>query len=170
MDTFFEQIVALRKTPKDIALFLLIWIAAVVLCAALIFFGGVLGAISFLLIAGILYGAYKLSIRLSVEYEYIVTNGTMDIDKIIAKSSRKRQLSFDLAHVERLERYNSAAKPVGNFEKTVIACNENDPDVFFMVVHEEKKGTRLLVFSPEDRLKQAITKSLPKFIANHAFE
>ena len=94
----------------------------------------------------------------------------MDIDKIIAKSSRKRQLSFELSAVERLERYHPDAKPVGNFSKTVIACDENDPDAFFMVVSEEKKGTRLLVFAPEERMQQAIVKSLPKYIANHAFE
>lgn len=170
MDTFFEQIVALRKTGKDIAAFVGIWLAAVVLCVVLVLFTSILGTIGFLLMAGVLYGAYYLSSRLTVEYEYIVTNGTMDVDKIIAKSSRKRVLSFDLSKVERLERYNPASKPVGNFDKTIIACNENDPDVFFLVVCEERKGTRLLVFSPEERMKQAIVKFLPKYIANHAFD
>ncbi|MBR7071942.1 MAG: hypothetical protein IKI29_07285 [Clostridia bacterium] len=170
MDTFFEQIVAVRKTPKDWAAFIGIWLAALVLCGASVFLIGLLSSFAFLLIAGVLYGAFKLSTRLSIEYEYIVTNGTMDIDKIIAKSSRKRQLSFELSAVERLERYHPDAKPVGNFSKTVIACDENDPDAFFMVVSEEKKGTRLLVFAPEERMQQAIVKSLPKYIANHAFE
>lgn len=42
---------------------------------------------------GSLYGGYILITNMSVEYEYIVTNGEMDIDKIIAKRRRKRLIT-----------------------------------------------------------------------------
>ena len=41
--------------------------------------------------------------------------------------------------VVRLEKYNPMARPVGNFKKTVIACNEDDPNAYFMVTSEEGK-------------------------------
>ena len=171
MDTFFEQIVPIRKTGKAWALFIGLWLLALILVAVCIvlsmFF---IGSIGLLLVAGVIFGAYKLSSRLSLEYEYIITNGVMDIDKIIAKSSRKRMASFDLANVDRLEKYNPNAKPVGNFAKTVIACNEFDGDAYLMVITVEGKGSTLVVFSPDERIKSAIVKFVPKFIANSAFK
>lgn len=172
MDTFFEQIVPIRKSGKTWAAFLGIWFAALLLSFVLLILAmqGFLTMICFLLIAGVIYGAYKLSSRLSVEYEYIITNGTMDVDKIIAKSARKRVMSFDIANVDRLEKYNPNAKPVGNFAKTVIACDELDPGSYFVVVSEQEKGNRLFVFAPDERMRGAIVKFLPKFIANSAFK
>lgn len=171
MDTFFEQIVPIRKTGKTWAAFIGIWLLALILVAAcLLILSGFIGSLGLLLAAGVIFGAYKLSSRLSVEYEYIITNGVMDIDKIIAKSSRKRMASFDLANVDRLEKYNPNARPVGNFTKTVIACNEFDGDAYLMVITVEGKGSSLVVFSPDDRIKSAAVKFLPKFIANSAFK
>ena len=86
MDTFFEQIISIRKTGKSIAAIVGVWLLAFILCFLLFLFSGYLGAFSFLLIAGALYGAFKLSCLFNIEYEYIVTNGTMDIDNIISKS------------------------------------------------------------------------------------
>ena len=89
MDTFFEQIIAVKKNGKAVAAIIGIWLAAFIVCFLLIMFMGFLGTFSLLLAAGALFGAYKLCTRFNLEYEYIVTNGTMDIDKIINKSSRK---------------------------------------------------------------------------------
>ena len=57
MDTFFEQIIAVKKDGKAIAGIAGIWFAAFVLCFLLVMFMGFLGSFAFLLIAGVLYGA-----------------------------------------------------------------------------------------------------------------
>ena len=157
MDTFFEQITAVKKSGKDIAAITGIWL-------------GYLGSFSFLLIAGALFGAFKLSCRFNVEYEYIVTNGTMDIDKIINKSSRKRVLSFELATVSRLEKFNQGLLSSVNSKEIVTACNLNDPEAYLMVSSTEGKGTSYLIFAPDERVRGAIVKFVPKFIANSAFK
>ena len=78
--------------------------------------------------------------------------------------------SFDLANVDRLEKYNPNARPVGNFTKTIIACNEFDGDAYLMVITVEGKGSTLVVFSPNEHIRGAAVKFLPKFIANSAFK
>lgn len=167
MDTFFEQIVTIKKTAKTwLALFGITLAALILACLAFLF----LGSFGLLIVAAIFYGAYRLYMFFFIEYEYIITNGSMDIDKIIAKNSRKRLLSFELTSVVRLEKYNPMARPVGNFKKTVIACNEDDPNAYFMVTSEEGKGMMLLVFSPDERIKSAIVKFVPKHIGNSAFK
>ena len=167
MDTFFEQIVAIKSTAKTWLAVIGIWLLAFIIGVAALLF---LGSFGILIGAGVIFGAYKLASRFSVEYEYIVTNTTLDVDKITARSSRKRELSCELPSVERLEKYNPASPPVGNYKKSIMACNPSDPDAYFIVVSEETKGTRLVVFAPDDRIKGAIVKSLPKYIANSAFK
>lgn len=170
MDTFFEQITAVKKSGKDIAAIAGIWLLAFIICFLLVLFMGYLGSFSFLLIAGALFGAFKLSCRFNVEYEYIVTNGTMDIDKIINKSSRKRVLSFELASVSRLEKFNQGLLSSVNSKEIVTACNLNDPEAYLMVSSTEGKGTSYLIFAPDERVRGAIVKFVPKFIANSAFK
>ena len=170
MDTFFEQIIAVKKNGKAVAAIIGIWLAAFLVCFILIMLMSILGTFSLLLAAGALFGAYKLSVRFNVEYEYIVTNGTMDIDKIINKSSRKRILSFELATVSRIEKFNPAQISSVNAKELFITCNADDPAAYLMVSSTEGKGTSYLVFAPDERVCSAIVKFVPKFISNSAFK
>ncbi len=169
MDTFFEQIIAIRKTGGTLFSIIGLWFLAFILCFALFLFP-ILGSFTPLVIFGILFGCFKLTGRFNTEYEYIITNGTMDIDKIINKSSRKRMCSFELSGVSRLEKYHPNI--IGNTDKKqlVIACNLDDPDAYFMVCDREDKGAISIVFAPDERIKTAITKFVPKFISNSAFK
>ena len=172
MDTFFEQIVAIRKTGKNFAALIGIWflVFLIILLSALT---GVLFAflpIALLAEFGLCYGAYKLSSRFSIEYAYIVTNGVMDVDKIIAKSSRKRMLSFELQTVSRIEKYNPSQLNNVNQKEVVFACNQDDPDAYLLVSEKEGKGSTYLVFAPDERIRGAIVKFVPKFISNSAFK
>ena len=167
MDTFFEQIVSVKKSGKSIALFLLIWILALTLCALILLFGVPLAPF---LIVGLGYGAWWLTSRFNVEYEYIVTNGTMDVDKIINKSSRQRISSFELPNVERLEKYNDHLLQNVKKENIVFACNKNDPNAYLLVAAAKDTKVNYIVFSPSEKLQAAIKKSLPKFLALSAFK
>ena len=171
MDTFFEQIVAIRKTEKTLFAVIGIWLLAVLLAAFILLLGlSFSPAIALLLVCGIFYGTYKLTGRFSIEYEYIITNGTMDVDKIVSKSSRKRVLSFELQTVSRLEKFQSAQLNSINSKDLTVACNLNDPDAYLMVAENEGKGSVFLVFAPDERIRGAIVKFIPKFLANHAFQ
>lgn len=172
MDTFFEQIVTIKKDAKAILALIGIWIAALLLSAVAFFLltGMGFGPIAILAIAGILYGAYKLSMFFGIEYEYIVTNGTMDIDKIISKSSRKRMISFELPSVTSIEKYNPSAASNIDKKNLIFACNADDDNAYLMVCSSEGKGTKYIVFSPDERIKSAVVKFVPKFISNSAFK
>ena len=170
MDTFFEQIIAVKKNGKALAAIIGIWLAAFIVCFLLIMFMGFLGTFSLLLAAGVLFGAYKLCTRFNLEYEYIVTNGTMDIDKITNKSSRKRVLSLELQTVSRIERYKPALLNSADSKDVIIACNADDAGAYLMVASSEGKGAKYLVFAPDERLRGAIVKFVPVFVANSAFK
>ena len=165
MDVFFEQIIPIRRTGKTVALFFGIWILAALL-SAFVFL--ILGSFSLIFIFGIGYGAYFLSSKLNVEYEYIITNGILDIDKIINKSSRKRMISVDLGGVTRLEKFNANA-PICH-KNTVFACDPDDPNAYLTVAEKSGQSAVSFVFSPNDKIKSAIVKFAPKFITNSCFK
>lgn len=168
MDTFFEQIIYIKKKGTTIAAIIGIWTLAIIISAAL-FLYPILGSITLFLICGVLYGAFKLSSRFNVEYEYIITNGSFDVDMIINRSTRKRKLSIELGTVSRLEKYNPNLLTNISKDKLTFACNESD-DAYLLVAEKEGKGASYLVFAPDERLKSAIVKFIPKFIANSAFK
>lgn len=169
MDTFFEQIVSIKKSGKIIAIFLSVWIFAVAVCLLLIL-SGIVGPITPILVIAIGYGAWWLTAKLNIEYEYIVTNGTMDVDKIINKASRQRVSSFELGKVERVEKYNDHLLQNVKKENIVFACNKDDPNAYLIVASKEDTKVNYIVFSPSEKLQNAIKKSLPKFISNSAFK
>ena len=170
MDTFFEQIVTIKKSGKVTIIAAAVWLFAFFI-AAFIFVSGILsGPLAAIIIIGIGYGAWWLTSKLNIEYEYIVTNGSMDIDKIINKSSRVRVSSFELSRVERIEKYNPNLLQSVSKENIVFACNQGDENAYLMVASREDTKVNYVVFSPNEKVKNAIIKFVPKFIANSAFK
>lgn len=173
MDTFFEQIIAVRKDTKALISIAGIWVGFFVLAAALWFLINVIPVFSTIILFGIVllgYLAFKLTKKFSIEYEYIITNGCFDVDKIIAKSSRKRMMTFEISTVEAVEKYNPNAMPQREFKEKLFACNADDPNAYYMIINEEGKGANFLVFAPNERIQGAVKKYLPKYIANSAFK
>jgi hypothetical protein len=169
MDTFFEQIVRIKKSVGTLALVIFIWFLAISL-AVFFFMTSLLGPLSAIVIIGILYGAWWLTTKFNVEYEYIVTNEDMDVDKIINKSARKRLASITLSKVERVEKFNPALIQNVKKESLLFACGQNDPNAYLIVTSPDDSKVNYIVFSPNEKLQAAIKKSLPKFVANSAFK
>lgn len=168
MDTFFEQLITIKKTPKDFALLTLIWLAVFIIVFLL--FTILFSSFSLLLACGIIYGGYWLSSKLNVEFEYIITNGTLDIDKIINKNSRKRILSLELSNVKRLEKASPEFIARTDAKKTVIACNINSDTAYYLSAERNGKNDANLVFAPDKRLQSAIEKFAPKYLTNNLFK
>lgn len=171
MDTFFEQIVSIKKSGKALAIGISIWIFAFLIIAFLMLFAASLvGPFLAILVIGVGYGAWWLTAKLNIEYEYIVTNGSMDIDRITNKSSRQRVSSFELSKVERVEKYNPNLLQNVDRQNIVIACNQGDPDAYLLVASRDDTKVNYIVFAPNEKVREAIKKSLPKFVANSAFK
>ncbi len=169
MDIFCEQLIKIRKTAKDYAFSVLIWLAAFVLVFVLVLLSRIYAAfmgILLLVAVGIIYGAFKLVSLLSIEYEYIVVNRDLDIDKITAKSSRKRMVSVKLNEVEDYGEYDDAAKAKlanRNFDGKFICCNADD-SAKYLVVRHAKKGLLLVVIAANERTETEMLKSIPRMV------
>ncbi len=169
MDTFFEQLVPIKKTAKDTALIVLIWFATFFTVFMLLteFY---LPFFSPLLIFGIGFGAFWLSTKLNVEFEYIITNGTLDIDKITNKSSRKRIMSLELSNVKELQKVKPEFIQKVDRKKTLVACNMDSDYIYYLSAERSGKSNANLIFAPDKKLQSAIEKFAPKYLTNSLFK
>ena len=171
MDTFFEQIVKIKKSPAKLFLVIAIWALTILLTPVIAYFSFIyLKALMAFVLFGLYWGIIKLTAFFNIEYEYILTNGSFDVDKIINKSSRKRILSFDLGFTQRIEKYNPSLLQNTDKKAITFACNQDDDNAYLLVAQPEGKSAYYLVFSPDERMQGAIKKFVPKYIANSAFK
>jgi len=96
-DVFKEQIVKRKPTIKDTAIRICLIIVVIMIFIISITY---LGAFGVLITAVAGFGANYLMGFLSIEYEYVFTNGELDIDIIYSRSRRKRVFT---AHVNKFD-------------------------------------------------------------------
>lgn len=160
MDCVCEQLVARKWTNIDtLKIFGLITATAIIssLCvlgmafiAPILFFG----------IPGSICLCVWLCKNVRAEYEYIITNNQMDIDKIIGKSRRKRMITIDLSKAQDFTE-NQPPENGNRARTTVHASSGNENDVAYLYVEHGDYGTVMLIFSPNEKTKKAIVQQVP---------
>ena len=151
MDRFSEQLISKCSTGKDILLRILIVLGAFLLSAAVLLFLGSLGMtlIAICLIAGVVWAAVWLFQGTFVEYEYIVTNDDLDIDKIIGRRKRRRLITLSLNKAKELTEYSSEGEI--NADITVMAHDESGDGIYCFICETKKYGNVAVLFNPDKR-------------------
>ena len=157
MDTFVEQIVKKKKDGKDIALIVGIWILFVIVSAAAVLFLRMLG---FLILCGAGYGAWWLTTERNREFEYSLTNGSIDIDEIIAQRKRKRIVSVNGEKLESAGVYDAAAQNRPFDRRVMAAPSETEEGLWYFTYHSKKNGHTAVVFQPDNRVLSALYSGL----------
>ena len=166
MDTYCEQLVTVKKGAKFYFGLIGLWLAVIIIAFLSLIYLRVLSAI---IIVASGYGAYYLMGFLSVEYEYIITNGTLDVDIIYSKRSRKRLATFELSDVESIDLYKGEHIDKNRYKKVVVACASGDNDSYKLTFSGDS-GLKIAVISPDERTRSEIVKFVPKFVGNSAFK
>ena len=160
MDTFKEQLV--RKLPEkndQIKKLLIIFASCLLAVFCFLFFGVVLAG-------GVIYGGYYLITNLIVEYEYILTNGELDIDKIVAQRSRKRLATLKLASAVEFGTADGNLRVSPN--ETLIQASGNDAnqDDYFIRLNHPSLGNTILIFTPSEEMLELVKNCLPRNLRN----
>jgi|LSQX01.1.fsa_nt_gb hypothetical protein len=159
MDIFIERII--RKKP-DYADYLIVFgtilitfaVAFIIMSlAGVLYFGIGLAAV-----IAIAYIAYRIITSRNVEFEYALTNGDLDIDKIIAKRKRKRLFSgscrqFEIMAKVSSEKHDEATK--GMLTKINAASSMNSENTYFFIAHYDKRKI-IVYFEPDNRMLSSI--------------
>ncbi len=97
------------------------------------------------------------------EYEYVITAGDMDIDKITAQRSRKRMVSFRAADCEMIAPYGRGnyKAPYMDLPVEDYSASISHPDNYFAVYERAGKKT-MIVFQPSAEMVSQLKAYNPK--------
>lgn len=164
MDTFKEQLVRKLPDKSDTIKKILILAAACIVAVFcfLFFIGTAFPFFGVIFAGGAIYGGYYLITNTMIEYEYILTNGELDVDKIIAQRSRKRLATLKLNTV--LEFGEADGNVDTSSCQTVINAFDNDPETtdYYIRLNHSSLGSTVLVFSPTEEMLEQIKNCLPR--------
>lgn len=158
MDRFSEQLVE-RASDKKMMFLKGLVIAGAIAVIALLGYITVLFQLTTLFIclvaaAGAVWLSVYIMQGLNVEYEYIVTNDDLDIDKITGKRKRKRLISIDLKSVDEFAPYLNETELHSDI--TVLAEDGTGVDMWYVFMETESSGRVAIIFNPDERTRKNI--------------
>lgn len=167
MDIFTEHIVKHKKGTREYLISAGAVLAAFILSFALLMFGGVLFnlGIGFLILVGFFYGAYIVIKYTNVEYEYILTNNELDVDKIMARSRRKRMITVDFRNIDicapiddpnyKYEYENTSVSQVYDFSGQGL-------NKTYFILTDGDSGRIKIIFEPTEKILDGAQKFNPR--------
>lgn len=169
-ETYIELLIKKKLSPMEKVQIILIAVLTVLLSAAS-FFIPYIRTIALLFIAGLVYGSYYLITSFAIEYEYSITNGEMDMDKIIAKRKRSRIITVKLREIESIGKYSKNEHENKRYDTKLFVCaDEHDPqNSWYMTLRHNKMQHTLVVFTPDEKVLKNIRKYIPKQVDYDVF-
>ena len=168
MEIFVEDLVKRQNSGKTTLIKAGIAFAAIILSIVAFMACTLIKAISFFgifIVAGIIYGAWYLIRSYNLEFEYILTNGILDVDKIIAQSKRKRLTSVDLKNIEIMAPVNPSYRREYDGEgiaKKIDASTGGERKEYFIKFSSGKDGMTVLRFNPDERILKGAHMASPR--------
>lgn len=161
MDIFMEKIVQKRKDAKDYLIIVGVIIATIFLMLLVLNF---IPGMAFFFLIGLGYIAYLLITTRNIEYEYAVTNGDLDIDKIIAQRKRKRIFSANCKNFEIVAKLKSShfSNHYKNFKNQMNCATSLDSEnVYFIALNYNNEQT-VVYFEPTEKMLKNFKTFIPR--------
>lgn len=170
MDIFNEQLVTRRKSPAECAYKYGVILIAVLLIFLLVFgvapyFIGRIYAfvicVPLLASAGVFYLAKKYYGALDIEFEYSLTNGQFDVDKIMNRTDRKRLITFECAEIDNFNKYDTKTNTDG-YKTRIFAANADSDNLYYFVVNTKATGKTIVIIEPNEKMIEGIKRCIPR--------
>lgn len=173
-DNFMEYLIKKKKGAKDYLIIAALIAAASVFTVAIFMLtlylmasgkdGGMGSGIGLVIIALAWYAVYLLASTLNVEYEYILTNSAMDIDKVMSKKGRKHLVEWDFKSIEicaRIDDVNHKYEYENKQSRDKIYDLTGDSkigNVYFVDYTDEKSVKTRVLFQPTSKMIETAAK------------
>ncbi len=162
---FVEQLIKRKKTAKDVWASILFVLCGIIFTPMALVFGYTLqylGYVFLIMLAAIWWCIIRLIKSKTVEYEYVFTEGTLDIDMIIAGSRRGRVITVSKMEIELVA---PISHPYSGTYKT-LNCSTKDEDdrLYYLITERHDVGKVRVLFNPNDELLEAIKTYRPSVV------
>ena len=164
-DVFVEKIVRRKMDLKmmGIRLLLILGVAVVVFIGM---FTQLLCFLSAIVVVLAGWGAWWAWGFTNVEFEYALTNGDLDVDKILSQRTRKRLTTVKCREMELAAPVDAAH--MGDFndpnvKKTIDASSAPNAPGRWFIIYNAKDGVRTkLIFEPDERFIDGMHRAAPR--------
>ena len=104
-----------------------------------------------------IYGVWFFITSLRVEYEYAFLSSVFRVDKVISKRKRRPVVKVDVKTLDDFFPYSDEKMSAKKFAKVYhVAAREFSPDNYVAVYHSEAKGRCAIVFTPNEKMLEAM--------------
>lgn len=163
-EVYLEQMVKEEKTGKGIALRIAMILGALLICF-LAFISPWRQYIFVFALTVSCIGILLLWRRVMREYEYIFTEGQLDVDVIFSRVARKHLLSIDCRKFQLIApagepKYQKIFEQ--KYGKTIDAGRGKINENTYIAIAKKEDKTLKLIFEPNERMIEAIKKYSPR--------
>jgi hypothetical protein len=166
-DTYIERIIKRKADSRQRLARLAIVLGGFVLVMASVVLGNMIGFQLFPIIFALsCFFGYRFMKQQSWEFEYAVTNGEIDVDRIYGQSARKRVVTVDCKNIDvflPMVPENAGEYQSKTIKVTIDAASASDAEGRWFAIFQGKDGQRtMLVFEPDERMLNVINAALPR--------
>ena len=165
MDLFNETIIERKKGAKEFMLIAAMIVGAILLVFILMLFGQALSSFLLLFVVAVFYFLYIGISSLNIEYEYSVTNGDLDVDKIISKRKRSKVISVHSRSFEYFAPYTQEHKNAyedSSITKKLDLTSNTGSDRVYFVVYYKNNDKILFTFEPTQKMLDDFARYVPR--------
>ena len=159
METYVECMV--KKKANGLMSALKVLLIGITVITGLLGFMGLIVFLIIAVVAGV--GAYFVSLNANLEYEYLYVDKQLTVDKIMARTRRKKVETFDLERMEILEPIKSwHLDDYKNRQLKVVDYSsgvEQQPDIRYSMIYN---GEKRVIFEPNAEMVAAIKSIAPR--------
>jgi len=164
MNNFCEQIVIKKSDSSDMWKKFVVIIGTILVSLITFFFGApIIGLpFAFMLSFGVAFLGYFILSNMYYEFEYIVTNGELDVDKIIARKRRKRLVSVN---AKNFTAFGQLTEDLNSEQiKTTLVAHDGVKNIFYAEFKDSTLGNTRLLFSPNEKVLSNLKPYIPRTI------
>lgn len=159
METYVECMV--KKKANGLMSALKVLLIGITVITGLLGFMGLIVFLIIAVVAGV--GAYFVSLNANLEYEYLYVDKQLTVDKIMARTRRKKVETFDLERMEilapikswHLDDYKNRQLKVVDYSSGVA----QQPDIRYSMIYN---GEKRVIFEPNAEMVAAIKSIAPR--------
>lgn len=159
METYVECMV--KKKANGLMSALKVLLIGIAVITGLLGFMGLIVFLIIAVVAGV--GTYFVSLNANLEYEYLYVDKQLTVDKIMARTRRKKVETFDLERMEilapikswHLDDYKNRQLKVVDYSSGV----EQQPDIRYSMIYN---GEKRVIFEPNAEMVAAIKSIAPR--------
>lgn len=174
MSLLVEQVVKKVKGGKETAISIITVLLSIIIPCVMTAIGMTIGQYylaicAFFVFCFAVYFCWYIISSQNYEYEYAVLEGTLKLDKVIAKRKRKKITKLEVRDITDFKKINDLNEITKKYAKVYNLLGNEKTDDIYTAEFQNEKGHCLLIFTPNEKMLNAMRPYFKREIATKIY-